>query len=68
MLRANPTFQSKHISVKITGDGTNISRTMHLVVIGSSLLDFDENPLSLYVCHTIALLNTTKIMTIFVRL
>jgi len=56
MLQANPTFRRKHIFVKIIGDGTSVSRTMHLVVIDFSLLDF----MKIHRCHTIALLNTTE--------
>ena len=60
MLQLNPSYSSRHIRVKITGDGTKISRSVHLVVIAFSLLDISENPLSPYGCHTIALLNTNE--------
>ena len=60
MLQLNPSYSSRHIRVKITGDGTKISRSIHLVVIAFSLLDISENPLSPYGCHTIALLNTNE--------
>ena len=61
MLLSNPSYQYRHICVKITGDGTSISRSVHLVVIAFSLIDFkEENPSSPYGCHVIALINTTE--------
>ena len=50
----------KSIRIKITGDGTVISRSMHLVVIVFSLLHEDENPNSPNGNYTIALLQTTE--------
>ena len=60
MLQLNPSYPNRHIRVKITGDGTTISRSIHLVVIAFSLIGFNENPSSPYGCHTIALLNTIE--------
>ena len=60
LLKKNPKLKTRNIRVKITGDGTSISRSVHLVVIAFSLLDFEENPSSPYGCHVIALLNTTE--------
>ena len=59
MLLSDPSHQSGHIRVKITGDGTSISRSVHLVVIAFSLVD-DENASSPYGCHVVALINTTE--------
>ena len=59
MLLSDPSHQSGHIRVKITGDGTSISRSVHLVVIAFSLVD-DENASSPYECHVVALINTTE--------
>ena len=61
MLLSNPSYQYRHIRVKITGDGTCVSRSVHLVVIAFSLIDFNnENPSSPYGCHVIALINATE--------
>ena len=61
MLLSNPSYQYKHIRVKITGDGTCVSRSVHLVVIAFSFIDFNnENPSSPYGCHVIALINATE--------
>lgn len=56
---ANPLFpQGSHIRVKITGDGTVISRSMHAVVIAFTIVEDGANPNSPGGNHTIALLNT----------
>lgn len=47
MLQLNPSYPNRHVRVKITGDGTTISRSIHLVVIAFSLIGFNENPSSL---------------------
>jgi len=62
LLQVNPSYPHTNLRVKITGDGTRVSKSVHLVVIAISLLDIDltENPLSPRGCHTIALLNTTE--------
>ena len=51
LLQANPKLQSRNIRVKITGDGTSISISVHLVVIAFSLLDFDKNPMDAMLLH-----------------
>ena len=60
MLQLNPSYPNRHIRVKITGDGTTISRSVHLVVIAFSLIDCNENPSSPYGSHIIALLNSNE--------
>ena len=61
LLKLNPSFAlKKHIRVKITGDGTVLSRSLHLVVIAFSLILDEEIPTSPNGNHTIALINTTE--------
>jgi len=49
------------IRVKLTGDGTRVSRSMHLVVIAFSILNVEnENPNSPGGNHVIALVNTEE--------
>ena len=63
MLKLNPSFAlNKHIHAKITGDGTVVSRSLHLVyvVIAFSLILDEESPTSPNGNHTIALINTTE--------
>jgi len=52
--------ESNTIKVKLTGDGTVVSRNVHLVVIAYTIIDTHGNPNS----HTIALITTTEIMII----
>ena len=60
-LKSDPSFALQStIRVKITGDGTVVSRSLHLVVIAFSLFTDEENPRSLSGNHTIALLSTTE--------
>ena len=49
-----------YIRVKLTGDGTRVSRSMHIVVIAFSILNVNENPNSPGGNHVIALLNTVE--------
>ena len=61
LLKLNPSFAlNKHIRVKITGDGTVVSRSLHLVVIAFSLILDEESPTSPNGNHTIALINTIE--------
>ena len=52
--------KSQCIKVKITGDGTSVSRSMHLVVIAFTLVEDEPNPNAPRGNHTIALINTTE--------
>ena len=48
------------IRVKITGDGTQISRSMHILVIAFTISNESENPNSPGGNHVIALLNSQE--------
>ena len=48
------------IRVKITGDGTKVSRSMHVLVIAFNILDGLENPNSPGGNHVIAMLNSQE--------
>ena len=48
------------MAVKITGDGTKVSRSMHILVIAFTVLDGIENPNSPIGNHVIALLNSQE--------
>lgn len=50
----------EYIMVKLTGDGTRVSRSMHIVAIAFSILNGNENPNSPGGNHVIALLNTEE--------
>ena len=52
--------QNQNISVKITGDGTSVSHSMHCVVIAFSIIREGANPNSPGGNHTVAILNTTE--------
>ena len=52
--------ESSTIRVKLTGDGTVVSRSVHLVVIAFAIVDAHNNPNSPRGNHTIALINTTE--------
>jgi len=62
VLKNNPSFAlRKSICVKITGDGTVVSRSLHLVAVAFSIFDVEEeNHNAPSGNHTIALLNTTE--------
>ena len=49
-----------YVAVKITGDGTKVSRSMHILVIAFTVLDGMENPNSPIGNHVIALLNSQE--------
>ena len=52
--------KSQCLKVKITGDGTSVSRSMHLVVVAFTLVEDESNCNSPKGNHTIALVNTTE--------
>jgi len=49
-----------YVRVTLTGDGTRVSRSMHIIVIVFNVLCGDENPNSPSGNHAIALLNLTS--------
>lgn len=52
--------EESHIRVKITGDGTQVSRSMHLLVIAFTILNGSENPNSPGGNHIIAMINSQE--------
>lgn len=52
--------QNSNLKVKITGDGTSVSRSMHCVVIAFTIIRDVASPNSPGGNHTIAILNTTE--------
>jgi len=48
------------IQVKLTGDGTRVSYSMHILVIAFAISDGNENPNSPGGNHVIAMLNTLE--------
>ena len=60
--KVNPKFQQSIIQVKITGDGTYVSRGMHILVIAFTLVNvnIEECPNSPRGNHVLALINTTE--------
>ena len=58
LVQVNPSIaENANIHVKITGDGTCISHSMHAVVIAFTVIEDGENPNSPCGNHTIVLLN-----------
>lgn len=58
LVQANPSIaENANIRVKITGDGTCISQSMHAIVIAFMVIEEGEIPNSPRGNHTIALLN-----------
>lgn len=58
LTKVDSTFsRSPNVRVKLTGDGTNISRSMHCVVIAFTLIRDSANPNSPNGNHTVAILN-----------
>ena len=51
---------NKNIRIKLTGNGTSISHSMHCVVIAFSIIREGTNPNSPGGNHTVAILNTTE--------
>ena len=61
LAKIDTTFsESPYVRVKLTGDGTNISRSMHCVVIAFTIIRADANPNSPRGNHTVAILNCTE--------
>ena len=62
ILFCNLTFQQQKIKVKITGYGTIVSRSMHVLVIAFTLVNVksEECPNSPRGNHVLALINTTE--------
>jgi len=52
--------QNSNVRVKITGDGTSVSRSMHCVVIAFTIIRGVASPNSPCGNHTIAILNATE--------
>ena len=48
------------VKVKITGDGTQVSRSMHTLLLAFTILDGNENPNSPTGNHVIAMFNTQE--------
>ena len=61
LMTADPSFcEQQTIKVKITGDGTNISRSTHCVIIAFTIINDFALPNSPRGNHTVAILNTTE--------
>ena len=60
-MKVNPSFNiESSVKVKITGDGTQVSCSMHILVLAFTILDGNENPNSSSGNHTIAMLNAQE--------
>ena len=56
MVKINPSLKNKSIiKVKINGDGTQVSCSMHVLVLAFTILDGNENPNSPSGKHVIAM-------------
>lgn len=51
---------SSAVRVKITGDGTQISRNLHTVVVAFTVIEKRANPTSSHGNHTVAILNVNE--------
>ena len=61
MVKKNPSLKNESfVKVKITGDGTQVSRSMHTLVLAFTMLDANENPNSPTGNHVIAMFNTQE--------
>ena len=61
LVQSYPTIKEEScIRIKITGDGTKVSKSMHILVIAFSVLDGNENPNSPGGNHVITLLNSAE--------
>lgn len=61
LVKTHPSLaESASIRVKVTGDGTHISHSMHAVVIAFTIVEDGANPNSPGGNHTIALLNAKE--------
>ena len=60
-VKINPRFKNESsVKVKITGDGTQVSRSIHTLVLAFTILDGNENPNSPTGNHVIAMFNTQE--------
>ena len=62
LVSCDATFQQQKVQVKVTGDGTIVSRSMHVLVIAFTLVNVKskECPNSPRGNHVVALINTTE--------
>ena len=61
MVKINPSLKNEStVKVKITGDGTQVSRSMHVLVLVFTSLDGNENPNSPSGNHVIAMFNAAE--------
>ena len=61
MVKIHPSLKNEStIKVKITGDGTQVSCSMHVLVLAFTILDGNENPNSLSGNHVIAMFNAEE--------
>ena len=62
LVSCDATFQQQKVEVKVTGDGTIVSRSMHVLVIAFTLVNVKskECPNSQRGNHVVALINTTE--------
>ena len=61
LVQVNPSIaENANIRVKITGDGTCISRSMLTIIIAFTIIEDGENPNSPHGNHTLALLNAVE--------
>lgn len=61
LIQLDPSIkESPFVKVKITGDGTCVSRSMHVVVIGFTIIGTKEFPNSPGGNHVLALINTNE--------
>eukprot|EP00112_Aurelia_sp_Birch-Aquarium-sp1_P020482 Seg5292.1 transcript_id=Seg5292.1/GoldUCD/mRNA.D3Y31 product="hypothetical protein" protein_id=Seg5292.1/GoldUCD/D3Y31 len=60
----NPCHLTQKVRVKITGDGTNIGRRLHVVIIAFTVIDEGQAAMLSEGNHTIAILKQLKAMMI----
>ena len=62
LVSCDATVQQQKVQVKVTGDGTIVSRSMHVLVIAFTLINVKskECPISPRGNHVVALINTTE--------
>ena len=59
-MKINPSLDESSLKVKITGEGTQVSCSMHVLVIAFTILDGNKNPNSPSGNHTTAMLNSQE--------